>query len=511
MLKEGWDVTNLYTIVPLRAASARTLVEQSIGRGLRLPYGKRTGVPAVDRLSIVAHDRFQEIVDDAGRPDSPVRLQAIVLSGEELSQATKTIVAIPAVEAQLGIRPANVTPTTEVSTGERPPAFAMPREQSIAQTAYERIYAMSAQPDFVPSVSFLGRDEVKAAIIGDVEERLSPAQLELEGVGPNPDVTAVVERAIEVIQAGTIDMPRVLVVPVGEVRSRFDPFVLDLSGLRLQPPSQDLFLQYLQSRKTELIGLGEGGSEERRLEDYVVRALVDYDDVAYEQHADLLYDLARQVVAHLGSYLAEEDVAPTLRFHERQIAQFIHAQMQAHYREEAAGYEVEVRGSFEPIRASAYTMPAGGEPLDFRHPPAEKSSIGKHVFGGFQRCLQPIVKFHSDTERLLAIILEREALKWLRPAKGQPRIEYRLGGQIHPYQPDFVAELPNAMYVLETKMRSDLDSPEVLAKKAAAEEWCKHATAHATRHGAKPWIYALIPHDIVAENMTIEGLVRAAR
>ena len=42
MLKEGWDVTNLYTIVPLRAANARTLVEQSIGRGLRLPYGERT-------------------------------------------------------------------------------------------------------------------------------------------------------------------------------------------------------------------------------------------------------------------------------------------------------------------------------------------------------------------------------------------------------------------------------------------------------------------------------------
>lgn len=43
MLKEGWDVTNLFTIVPLRTANSKTLVEQSIGRGLRLPYGKRTG------------------------------------------------------------------------------------------------------------------------------------------------------------------------------------------------------------------------------------------------------------------------------------------------------------------------------------------------------------------------------------------------------------------------------------------------------------------------------------
>ncbi|MEZ5477586.1 MAG: DEAD/DEAH box helicase family protein [Thiolinea sp.] len=79
MLKEGWDVTNLYTIVPLRAANARTLIEQSIGRGLRLPYGKRTGNAAVDRLNIVAHDRFQDIIDEANKGDSPIRLQRVIL------------------------------------------------------------------------------------------------------------------------------------------------------------------------------------------------------------------------------------------------------------------------------------------------------------------------------------------------------------------------------------------------------------------------------------------------
>ena len=38
-LKEGWDVTNLYTIVPLRASASDILTEQTLGRGLRLPYG----------------------------------------------------------------------------------------------------------------------------------------------------------------------------------------------------------------------------------------------------------------------------------------------------------------------------------------------------------------------------------------------------------------------------------------------------------------------------------------
>src|SRR6185312_11840286 len=104
MLKEGWDVTNLYTIVPLRAANVRTLIEQSIGRGLRLPYGKRTGVAAVDRLNIVAHDRFQEIVDEANNPNSPVRLKELVLDEAEITRKTVTVVAVPIILSSLGLQ-----------------------------------------------------------------------------------------------------------------------------------------------------------------------------------------------------------------------------------------------------------------------------------------------------------------------------------------------------------------------------------------------------------------------
>ena len=78
MLKEGWDVTNLYTIIPLRTATSMTLREQTIGRGLRLPYGERTGDDKVDKLTIVAHDRFQEIVDEANKPDSIIRKENII-------------------------------------------------------------------------------------------------------------------------------------------------------------------------------------------------------------------------------------------------------------------------------------------------------------------------------------------------------------------------------------------------------------------------------------------------
>ena len=123
MLKEGWDVTNLYTIIPLRAAHARTLIEQSIGRGLRLPYGKRTNVAAVDRLSIVAHDRFQEIVDEANKADSPIRLKAIVLDSGDLEQKTRTVVSQSQLATKLGIVPAQTTSNTTVAGADIPPNF----------------------------------------------------------------------------------------------------------------------------------------------------------------------------------------------------------------------------------------------------------------------------------------------------------------------------------------------------------------------------------------------------
>jgi type III restriction enzyme len=52
-----------------------------------------------------------------------------------------------------------------------------------------------------------------------------------------------------------------------------------------------------------------------------------------------------------------------------------------------------------------------------------------------------------------------------------------------------------------------MDDPEVLAKKEAAVLWCERASSHAATYTeGKPWAYLLIPHDVVAENMTVTGL-----
>jgi type III restriction enzyme len=506
MLKEGWDVTNLYTIVPLRAANARILIEQSIGRGLRLPFGKRTGVTAVDRLNIVAHDRFQEIIDEANRPDSPLRVQTVVLDPADLSRKTVTVVSQPLLAAKLGLKPEQATGGTLLIGQDQAPVFTKPEEQKVAQIAWGVIRKMENQPQKVPSLTHLKRPEIQAEIVKAVEEQYQPVQLELEGITDKPDIRDVVSKTMDLVTQETINIPRILVVPKGEVKSGFRPFTLKLDSLNYPAVSDELWIQHLRTSQLEVLSLGRGGLEETRMEDYVVSGLVDFDDISYDEHADLLYDLAGQVVQHFRTYLSEEDTRKVLRCYQKPIAQFIHSQMQSHYWEETVDYEVKVTKGFIPLKESAYTWTVGDPPADYKLPPSDKSNMGRYLFGGFSRCLYPVQKFDSDTERQLSVILERESIKWFRPLKGQFQIFYRHGADHLEYQPDFVAETVEAMLMLESKASNQMDDPIVLAKKEAALNWCANASDHSRSYGGKPWRYLLIPHNEIAANITLAAL-----
>jgi len=255
-----------------------------------------------------------------------------------------------------------------------------------------------------------------------------------------------------------------------------------------------------------VVSVGRGGIDEARLEDYVVSGLVDFDDISYDEHADLLYDLAAETVQHFKAYLSEDDTRKVLRCYQRDIARFIHAQMQAHYWVDVVGYEVKVSKGFTELKQSAYSHSVQEPTANYRVEPADKSNMAKYLFGGFQRCLYPVQKFDSDSERKLAVILEREASKWFKPAKGQFQIYYQNGADHPEYQPDFVAETAATIFMLEPKKRTELEDPIVIAKKEAAVKWCANASDHAASYGGKPWRYVLIPHDEIAENITLEGL-----
>jgi type III restriction enzyme len=509
MLKEGWDVTNLYTIVPLRAANARTLIEQSIGRGLRLPYGRRTGAVAVDRLNIVAHDRFQEIVDEANNPKSPIRLKALVLDEETLTRKTTTVVAEPNILGKLGI---NTGQSEEAAAfaGERPkPVFADPEAQRAAQLAYDAIRKLARQPDLVPDVSYIARPEVQEQLLKEVASQFRPAQLELDGITPKgPDLAQVIAETAKQVVLSTISIPRISVTPKGEVKAGFRPFTLDLSLMRYAPPEETLWAQFLNRNEGHSIGMSQANFLESRAEDYVVSGLIDFPDVSYDDNSDLLYDLASQVVRHLESYLQPNDVLRVLQLEQPNIARAVHAQMLDHFwMDDTVEYHLEVKQGFTEIRSSAHTSERQA-PLDYRTSPADKSNMARYLFGGFSKCLTNVARFQSDSERKLAVILEREADKWFRPAKGQFQMFYRKGSDHLEYMPDFVAETATEILMLEPKMATQMQDADVLIKKDVAVRWCQTATEYSAKHGGKPWRYALIPHDQIQDNMGLDFLMK---
>ncbi|MEW8309519.1 MAG: hypothetical protein G8D88_20525, partial [gamma proteobacterium symbiont of Ctena orbiculata] len=123
--------------------------------------------------------------------------------------------------------------------------------------------------------------------------------------------------------------------------------------------------------------------------------------------------------------------------------------------------------------------------------------------------LYPLQKFDSDTERRFSIILERDAIKWFKPAKGQFKMYYKSGTEHPEYVPDFVAEIDGHVLMIETKStqhrKNGSWNEEVTEKAKSGAKWCSHASTHLKANGGKEWKYLLIPHDEVQEHNTLSS------
>lgn len=502
MLKEGWDVSNLYTIVPLRAASAHTLVHQTVGRGLRLPYGQRTGVPAVDRLNIVAHDRFQEMIEEARKPGSPLRLREVVVGEDSFAQRPIVVECAPNLLARLGLRPDHQSAGPAAFGAEQLPA---------AAATWQLICERETGSDRIGSIEHLRSADVLSALSTEVARRCR-ASVGTARPDPTPELTKTVAKVAELVLEQTIAIPRIVVRPSRQTGVAFQWFQLDVSRLPRSEPDEVLWASHLRTGKIDRLSTVSAAVEEKSPEDQLVSRLGDFNDVAYDACAELLHDLAGQVLRHLRGLMGEEEVRRLLRLRGEEIATLVHAQMQEHvlWQQEIC-QEVTITRGFTALRCSAFAAIAGEVPVDFRLPVSDKGKISRHLFSGFHRCLYPIQKFDSEAERRMALVLDREADKWLRPARGQFHMFYRLGAEEAEYVPDFVAEIKDRILLIETKAATSMHDADVRAKRDIAVTWCAHASDYARMHGGKPWTYLLVPHDAVLENTTIAGLVGAWR
>ena len=133
-------------------------------------------------------------------------------------------------------------------------------------------------------------------------------------------------------------------------------------------------------------------------------------------------------------------------------------------------------------------------------------NIHSVLFTGIKKGVFNTAKFDSkDGELTLARLLERDnsVINWLRPHPNEFNITYNRG---HNYEPDFVVETENNIFLIEVKGEDKLNDSDVIAKKKRAIKYCETASLWAKANGYKEWIYLFIPSKQIKENSTFNQL-----
>jgi len=501
MLKEGWDVTNLYTIIPLRASNSQILTEQTIGRGLRLPYGKRTGVEKVDKLTIIAHDRFQAIVDAANDPNSIIRRENIIeIDPNELPQDQTVITSLSATETVIQERRQVVEAMTDPQE-KQAAGFTLDAKQAIEETMMEMGDTMKNIGDLnTPAVQKLVFEKMAKRIESAPQQNLFKQQI-LEAA--KQEYQNVAEEVIE----KTIPIPRILIEQGGAVESGFHDFDLDTKSLNYQPVSEEIIRRSLQTNESEVVQQTGEGVVRDTLENVVVNELINYPEVDYERDADLLHMLTKQAIEKLGNDKSSDDVKNIVTYQKRDIGQYIYAQLRQNFFVKTSGFEVVNVHPFSRIEPHNFSKDTRDSIHHYSETITPTHAIPSKVFGGFIKACHSLYKFQSKAEKDFASILEddKTVLRWLRPAHSQFAIYYQHNSKR--YDPDFVVETKDAIYMVEIKAENEIENTDVQDKAQAGLKYCETALNYNAKNGGKRWCYVLIPHTDVAPNMSLGGLL----
>lgn len=501
MLKEGWDVTNLYTIVPLRAANAAVLVEQTIGRGLRLPYkGERTGEDKVDKLTVVAHDNFEKVIEAAQDPNSVLnKLTYIEIPEEDLAAKTIVIASVSRNAAELEAEQHKVSQITDRDKQQK--------AQNVvdAKRAIISFLPSFSASDGVKKASDLDKKEVKEMVIHKIEESLSTGQLNMFAGEIVEEAIAIYETVVTSYRNNIIEIPRMDLVQ-GQVNVWFENFDLDTTtGYNVQLLREEIIIRGLKDNSLDTIGVLAGAFTRETPVNMLVSELINYSEVDYDDNSTLLHKLSSQAIEAIETNLEDpNELRLLIRQSKKIVAGRIYDQLRTHFRIGEPEYVEPKVLPFVKIEDWNFTALATSGRKDYREAVTPISAITRYVYIGFQKACHFEYKFDSKTEKDFAYVLENDPMvtKWLRPADKQFRIYW--ANNSRQYRPDFIAETTDAIYMIETKASDQISTVEVLDKKKAAAQYCKYATAYTTANEGKPWHYLLIPHDTVMQTSSFE-------
>lgn len=504
MLKEGWDVTNLYTIIPLRTATSTTLREQTIGRGLRLPYGQRTGDPKIDKLTIIAHDKFQEILEEAQKEGSIIRKENIIeINEEEINNKKEVITTVSKLE-QENIEEEKRIEQIQDTIEKENAKITFEAKKAVEQATFQvgtqgkNFSTMTTQ-----EVIIVAKENTLKAI----KEKSQMGLFDNEKIEKlNKEIEEIAIKVIEKVERNIIEIPRIVIIPA-DTKVWFEDFDLDTTNLNYLPISDEILRKTLRNQEADTI-INKETMVRDKLDNIIVNELINIPEVDYNSCARLLFKLARQVLSKFDTYLSDDDIKNVVQYRKRDIANYIKPQLMEHFKKEVVKFEApDVRAFSQILEHNSYKF-IQDEIYDFKETIDPASRIKSLMFTGFKKACHKSYKFDSKTEKDFAIILEGDdsVKKWLRPAPNQFNITW--DNNKKNYEPDFVVETNDKIYLVETKKEKDIPTEEVQSKAKAALEYCKNATDYTMQNGGKPWIYVLLPHDSVKLNMSFDYLMK---
>lgn len=486
MLKEGWDVKNIYVIASVRAMESQLLTEQILGRGLRLPFGNRTGVPMLDTVEVLSHHAFSDLLKRAkillqetlgeraaeavafvnavagvATPGLPMG-DANELSESDFSGASTVTFTLGVVEATseaegtlFGTTFSSSTPSFGVSTLEARIDAGLDENANLATTLTPRTQGNVHIPIFLPkltkkldrpkfSLTQINATEVEA--LGQTFAKDPGSRLTRKGIGAVRDETS---------GAVTIDF-----------RDETDVVAASNEILPFDLIENDLASSILNSNGVESSIAEENGA--------IAIAKAFLKGVGVSSETTWRPEHGRLATAKLVEWIGNRQAALIPR---------------------------------EVIEVTLTPWPEPPERFETRVP-ADRHLITKsadfergYPYKGWTRSIYSVATFDAfSTEFRLAELFDKSAdvQAWLRIEDDVPlQIEYKQGSLSRQYRPDLVlVDAAGTYWLVEGKADKDLTDHIVLAKREAAHAWV--ASVNSATNINQKWGYVLASESVIA-------------
>lgn len=492
ILKEGWDVNNLYTIVPLRTAASRTLREQTIGRGLRLPFGQRTGDKLIDSVTITAHDKFDEIIAEAQRADSIFNAEGVIYAEYERQKQVK------------------IVQSSFIDTDEQ--------RQEILEKAgldFNNKNNVDTYRKAIEIITETTASEIKSNPTKKVNKAIVENKVK-EDIGKrfndNTDLQKVVEamfvvnnNIVEKVQETEMYIPKLKTEFLGNEVYVIQDFDLDLSKFNYVPIENEVLIKNMLNSLDDIIVIKNGVIDFNTIkpEKYLVDEIRDIGEIDYEKCPELIQKIVMQFLNYYRSKYSEEQVRNICVMYKMDIVNKFKEQLLKHLGIKYEGLIETVSGIETLIRN--YAIDYSNEVKNISMEP--DINISSIAYEGAKKSVTNMFKFDSNPERLFALACDNspEVVRWLRPAPKQFNITYNRGKR---YEPDFVVETDDMYYLVEIKDKRRLNDPDVISKKDRALQYCKIASEYNKANGHKEFRYLFIPHDEISSNSSFNNLMQ---